>query len=102
MAERAAVAAVVIDEAALTIDDVAIACSVTTQWVVRHVEEGSLDCAGTLPEQWRFSGRTLARARRIRAVERNFDADPELAALVADMLDEIDVLRARLRRAGID
>jgi chaperone modulatory protein CbpM len=35
-------------------------------------------------------------------VERNFDAGPELAALVADMLDEIDLLRGRLRRAGID
>lgn len=101
MVERDAVTAVVIDEAALTIDDVAIACSVTTQWVVRHVEEGSLDCAGTRPEQWRFSARALARARRIRAVERNFEAGPELAALVADMLDEIDALRARLRRAGI-
>lgn len=101
MIERDAVTAYVIDEAALTIDDVAIACSVTTQWVLRHVEEGSLDCAGTLPEQWRFSARALARARRIRAVERDFDAGPELAALVADMLDEIDGLRARLRRAGI-
>lgn len=102
MVEKVTVTAVVIDEAALTIDEVAIACSVTTQWVVRHVEEGSLDCAGVVPEQWRFSGRTLARARRIRAVERNFDAGPELAALVADMLDEIDLLRGRLRRAGID
>ncbi len=102
MIERETVTAVLLEDSALTIDDVAIACSVTTQWVVRHVEEGSLDCAGVVPEQWRFSGRTLARARRIRAVERNFDAGPELAALVADMLDEIDLLRAQLRRAGID
>lgn len=101
MIERDAVAAVMIGESALTVDDVAIACAVTRQWVVRHVEEGSLDCAGAQPEQWRFSGRMLARARRIRAVERDFDAGPELAALVADMLDEIDGLRARLRRAGI-
>lgn len=102
MIERETVTAVLLEDSALTIDDVAIACAVTTQWVVRHVEEGSLDCAGVVPEQWRFSGRTLARARRIRAVECNFDAGPELAALVADMLDEIDSLRARLRRAGID
>lgn len=101
MVERDAITAVVVDEAALTIDDVAIACAVTTQWVVRHVEEGSLDCAGSFPEQWRFSGRSLARARRIRAVERDFDAGPELAALVADMLDEIDMLRSRLRRGGL-
>jgi chaperone modulatory protein CbpM len=32
----------------------------------------------------------------MRQVERDFDAVPELAALVADMLDEMDRLRERL------
>jgi len=27
---------------------------------------------------------------------------PEMAALVADLLEEMDALRARLRRAGLD
>ena len=44
-------------------------------------------------------GVALARARRMREIEREFDAVPELAALVADMLEELDELRARLRRA---
>jgi chaperone modulatory protein CbpM len=30
-------------------------------------------------------------------IERDFDAAPELAALVADLLEEIEMLRARLR-----
>ena len=30
-----------------------------------------------------------------------FDAAPELAALVADMQEELEELRARLRRAGL-
>jgi chaperone modulatory protein CbpM len=33
----------------------------------------------------------------MRQMERDFDAGPELAALVADMLDELDDLRAQLR-----
>jgi chaperone modulatory protein CbpM len=37
----------------------------------------------------------------MRDLERTYDAAPELAALAADMLEEIDRLRARLRRAGI-
>ena len=45
---------------------------------------------------WRFSSAELARARRMRQIERDFDAVPELAALVADMLDEVDRLRERL------
>jgi len=33
-------------------------------------------------------------------IERDFDAVPELAALVADLLAELDEARERLRRAG--
>ena len=51
---------------------------------------------------WRFPGTALARARRMRQLERDFDAVPEMAALVADLLEEMDALRARLRRAGLD
>jgi chaperone modulatory protein CbpM len=36
----------------------------------------------------------------MRQLERDFDAVPELAALVADLLEEVDDLRGRLRRAG--
>jgi chaperone modulatory protein CbpM len=101
MADRDILAAVVLEETALTLDDVAGACSVSTDWVVRHVEDGAIACLGSSRAEWRFSGRELARARRIRALERDFDAVPELAALVADMLDEIDTLRSRLRKAGL-
>jgi chaperone modulatory protein CbpM len=31
-------------------------------------------------------------------IERDFEAVPELAALVADLFEELDDLRARLRR----
>jgi chaperone modulatory protein CbpM len=32
----------------------------------------------------------------MRQIERDFEAVPELAALVADLLEELDTLRARL------
>lgn len=91
----------VLDEAALGVDELACACSVTTEWVVRHVEEGFLGETGMTVQSLRFTSRDLGRARRIHALERDFDAVPELAALVADMLEELDSLRARLRRAGL-
>ena len=47
---------------------------------------------------WRLSGTMVARIRRTRQVERDFDAFPELAALVADLLEEMDDLRAQIRR----
>jgi hypothetical protein len=45
---------------------------------------------------WRFSGAALGRARRMYRIERDFDAVPELAALMADLLEEIDRMRVRL------
>ena len=91
----------VLEEACLTLEELASACSVSTEWVVRHVEEGALSGPGTTAAEWRFSSRDLWRVRHIYALERDFDAVPELAALVADMLEELDTLRARLRRAGL-
>jgi chaperone modulatory protein CbpM len=100
MIERHILTGIVIEDAGFTLEDISYACSVSTEWVVRHVEEGTLACVGGSAAEWRFGTRELARARRIRAVERDFDAVPELAALVADLLDEIDGLRAQLRRTG--
>jgi len=91
-----------LEEACLTVDDVAGACSVPPEWVRVHVEEGLLSNAeGATVGEWRFGCRELWRARHIRRLERDFDAAPELAALVADLLEELASLRARLRRAGL-
>ena len=91
---------VILEEACLTVEQLASACSVTADWVRLHVEEGLLSSAGVASEQ-RFSGRELWRARHIHRLERDFDAAPELAALFADVLEELESLRARLRRAGL-
>ena len=102
MRDEEALQGTVLDEAALSVEELACACAVSADWVVRHVREGSFGevHAATFTE-WRFSTRDLGRARRIRLLERDFDAVPELAALVADMLEELDALRARVRRAGL-
>ena len=85
----------------LTLEQVAAACVVEPDWLLRHIEEGLFPHAESVPGIWRFSGVSLQRARRMRQLERDFDAVPELAALVADLLEEMDDLRARLRGAGL-
>ena len=91
---------IVLEEACLTLEQVATACAVERAWVVRLVEEGYVPPMNGPETEWRFGSATLTRARRIREIERAFGAEPELAALVADMLDEIDELRAQARRRG--
>ena len=47
-------------------------------------------------QAWRFSGHGIVRTRRIADLERTFDADPQLAALTADLMEEVQQLRALL------
>lgn len=89
-----------LDDAALTLDELARACGCDTQWVVERVATGVLTCVVVEPAP-RFTSRDLRRARRVRELERAFDADPDLAAMVADLVDEMDRLRARLLKAGL-
>lgn len=88
------------EESWLTLEQMAAACAVETDWLVRHLEEGLIPHAESVAGVWRFSGAALVHARRMCCLERDFDAVPELAALMADMLEELDTLRARLRCLG--
>jgi chaperone modulatory protein CbpM len=85
-----------------TLEELCTVCALEREWLVHRVQEGLIPVSGTVVTEWRFSIAHLARARRMRDIERSFDAAPELAALVADMLEEMDALRARLRREGLD
>jgi chaperone modulatory protein CbpM len=86
------------EETWLTIEQVAAACTVEPAWLLRHLDEGLFPHAVSVAGVWRFSGPALQRARRMRQLERDFDAVPELAALVADLLEEMDELRDRPQR----
>lgn len=94
MTSHDVIVGIALEEACLTLDQLAIACAVEPGWVVARVTEGYFPAQGGGTTEWRFTSATLRRARRMRALERDFDAVPELAALVADMLDELDRLRA--------
>jgi chaperone modulatory protein CbpM len=96
------VSGVLLDDAALTLDELAHACGMPLDWVHLHVEAGILPAPAAEPAGWRFSSRDLRRARQLCALERDFDALPELAALVIDLQEEIARLRRRLGRAATD
>ncbi len=84
----------------LTLEQVAAACDVEADWLLAHLNEGLFPQVASVAGVWRFSTAALTRARRMRQIERDFDAVPELAALVADLLEEMDALRTRLRCRG--
>jgi chaperone modulatory protein CbpM len=85
----------------LTLEQVSAACTVESEWLLRHIEEGLFPHADSVAGVWRFSAVSILRAQRMRQLERDFEATPELAALMADLLEEMDELRMRLRGAGL-
>lgn len=93
---------VVEEELRFSLIDLCRACSAERTQVMALVDEGVLEPAGDRPEQWVFSGSALPRALAALRLSRDLDIGVAGAALVLELLDEIETLRARLRRAGID
>lgn len=91
-----------LEDGALTLEQLAQACELPAQWISNRVRAGVLVtvsgvAAQTHSSEWRFSVATLTRARRVADLERQFDADPQLAALTVDLMEEVALLRKRLQ-----
>jgi len=88
------------DESLLSLAELCHLCRVDADHIQLLVEEGVLEPSGTSPGQWRFESLCIRRVRRVVRLERDLGVNLAGAALAAELLDEIDRLRARLRRLG--
>ena len=88
------------DEHALELEQFAAACGIEAAFVRLLVEEGLLAPAVEHPA-WRFGGEELSRVRRICRLQRDFEANLQSVAVMLDLIDEIERLRAQLQRSGI-
>ncbi|MFN3883336.1 MAG: chaperone modulator CbpM [Rhodocyclaceae bacterium] len=100
MSENEVLIGTLLDESWLTLEQVAAACDVEADWLLAHLEAGLMPHAESVAGVWRLAFDSLRRVRRMHQLERDFDAVPELAALVADLIEETERLRARLRCLG--
>lgn len=83
-----------LESAWLDLDGFCRAAAVPPDWVQARVDAGLLSVE-------RLDAVLLHRVRRLQCLERDFDAVPELAALVADLEDEIRRLRRQLSARGL-
>ena len=92
--------AVLLENTKFSLDDMTRSCQVSREWIIARVQWGLLPHHDALPKNdpdaWLFDSRSLLRLKRMAAIERDFDSNPELAALVADLIEEVESLRARL------
>ena len=95
----------VLDGSVFSAEELARACGVAPQWVHARVQADVLQvdsASGLALGSWRFDSVTLVRARRIAQLESTFEADPQLAALTADLIEEVIRLRRRLAALGFE
>ena len=93
---------VVEEDVHLTLVELCQACNADEKFVLEWIADGLLEPGGESPQDWRFSGDSLRRARLALRLMRDLEIDPAGVALALDLLDEIAALRTRLQRAGIE
>lgn len=84
----------------LTISEVCQACAVQVETIVELVDEGVLSPIGREPHRWLFTGTHLRRATVAIRLQRDLGVNLAGAALALQLLDELEALQARLRKAG--
>jgi chaperone modulatory protein CbpM len=92
---------IVEEELPLTLAELCRACFAPEEYVITWVFEGALDPVGDTPQEWRFTGQSLRRARLALSLTRDLEVNPPGVALALDLLDEIAELQARLQRLGV-
>lgn len=90
------------EQTELTMDDLCYECSVSVEQIIKLVDVGILDPAGKEPSCWSFDGISLNRAKMALRLQRDIGIDLVGTALALELLDEIKLLRSRLRAADIE
>lgn len=89
-------ASVVENEIHMSIVELSHASRTPQELIMSWVSEGVLSPAGSSPEDWRFSGDSLRRAKTAAHLTHDLELNVPGVALALDLLDEIAQLRARL------
>ena len=85
------------EQVGLTLAELCRACGVQTELLLELVEEGVINPSGEAPEVWRFTGVHLRHARVAIRLQRDLGVNVAGAALALQLMDELEVLRERLR-----
>jgi chaperone modulatory protein CbpM len=89
---------VVLDEGlTVTLAELTRMCGSNGRTLHLMVTEGLLRPQGTAPQEWRFNGLEIRRARRAVRLRRDLELNLAGTALALDLLDEVEGLRERIR-----
>lgn len=86
------------EQVELTLSDLCRACQMPAEHVFDLVEQGVIEPVGSDPARWRFSGISVRRVRCAQRLRQDLGVNVAGAALAIELLEELERLRARLRR----
>jgi chaperone modulatory protein CbpM len=86
------------EDVEITLAQLCRACELSEAQIIELVEQGIIDPLGPEPAEWRFVSVSLRRVRITRNLQRDLGVNAPGAALALELLEEIEELRARLRR----
>ena len=92
---------VVEEEVHMSIVEISQATRAPEDLIMSWVSEGVLSPVGSSPEDWRFSGESLKRAKTAARLTHDLELNTPGVALALDLLDEISRLRNQLVREKI-
>ena len=91
------VTGVVLDEnCQFTLVELCCLSESNAQYIIVLVEEGLLEPEGSSTPDWRFDARALKRLQKTIHLQRDLQVNLAGAALVLDLLDEVEELRRKL------
>jgi len=97
MMQRRTVSGILLDEQVYySLMEVCQVCGSQKEWVVELVEEGILQPTGEQRREWRFPGSSVHTAMKARRLQQDLGVNLSGVALVLELLEEIESLRAKL------
>lgn len=84
-----------IDGEMLHIEEIARMCCVSNEWVYTRIEQEILHAVNR-DGRYYCTSAMLFRAKQVANIEHQYDADPQLAALVVDLVEEVQALRNQI------
>lgn len=102
-AHQEPIAGIILDETTtLTLDELSGACQVESETLVAMVEEGIIEPLTDPLLQWRFAASQLPRVRRALHLYHDLELNLAGVALALELLEEVNLLRSRLRQLEAD
>ena len=86
------------EDAELSLDQLCRISELSEREIIELVDQGVIDPRGRRRSSWRFEAVSLRRIRISRNLQRELGVNPPGVALALDLLEELEELRARLKR----